>query len=131
MRFLLDSNVVIGLLNVSIPKLTRRARREKPSDIVVSSIVMHELFYGAFKSQRVTQNVALIDDLSFPVVEFDTEDARRAGEVRALLVSLGLPIGPYDLLIAGQAISRDLTLVTHNTGEFARIPGLRIEDWQV
>jgi tRNA(fMet)-specific endonuclease VapC len=72
--------------------------------------------------------VALIDALQFVVLEFDKEDARQAGEVRALLASKGTPIGPYDVLIAGQA--RSMILVTHNTQEFGRVPGLQFEDWQ-
>ena len=130
MHFLLDANVVIALLNDATSKLARRARREKPADIAISAIVAHELFYGAFKSQRATQNVALIDSLQFEVLEFDKEDARQAGEVRALLASRGTPIGSYDVLIAGQAKSRNLILVTHNTDEFGRVPGLRLDDWQ-
>ena len=130
MRFLLDANVVIGLLNDATSKLARRARRERPADIASSAIVAHELFYGAFKSQRPTQNVASIDSLQFEVLEFDKEDARQAGEVRALLAARGTPIGPYDVLIAGQAKSRNLILVTNNTDEFGRVPGLRVDDWQ-
>jgi len=129
MRFLLDANVVIGLLNDATSKLAQRARREKPTDIAISAIVAHELFYGAFKSQRATQNVASIDNLQFEVLEFDKEDARQAGEVRALLASRGTPIGPYDVLIAGQAKSRNLILVTNNTDEFGRVPGLRLDNW--
>ena len=103
---------------------------EKPVDVAVSAIVLHELYYGAFKSARATQNIALIDALQFAIVEFDREDARQAGEIRALLASTGRPIGPYDVLIAGQARARNLTLVTHNKNEFDRVPGLRIADWQ-
>ena len=130
MRFLLDTNVVIALLNDATPKLARRARREKSADIAISAIVAHELFYGAFKSRRATQNVASIDSLQFEVLEFDKEDARQAGEVRALLAARGTPIGPYDVLIAGQAKSRNLILVTNNTDEFGRVPGLRVDNWQ-
>ncbi len=90
----------------------------------------HELFYGAFKSPRSTQNVALIDALQFVVLEFDKEDARQAGRLRAFLAGKGTPIGPYDALIAGQALSRSMILVTHNTSEFGRVPGLQMEDWQ-
>jgi len=130
MRYLLDANAVIGLLKDAGSKLARRARRERPADIAISAIVAHELFYGAFKSRRAAQNSALIDSLQFAVIELDKEDARRAGEVRALLAAKGTPIGPYDGLIAGQAIARNLILVTHNTVEFGRVPGLRVEDWQ-
>jgi tRNA(fMet)-specific endonuclease VapC len=88
------------------------------------------LFYGAFKSRRAAQNLALIDALQFEVLEFDKEDARQAGEIRALLASEGTPIGPYDVLIAGQALAREMILVTRNTQEFGRVIGLQIEDWQ-
>ncbi len=63
-------------------------------------------------------------------IEFDKEDARQAGKIRALLASKGTPIGPYDVLIAGQAMARNMVLVTRNTDEFERIPGLRLEDWR-
>jgi tRNA(fMet)-specific endonuclease VapC len=130
MRYLLDANAVIALLNDATSKTAKRARRERPSDVGISAIVAHELFYGAFRSQRTTHNLALIDALQFIVIEFDKEDARQAGEVRALLASKGTPIGPYDVLIAGQAMAREMILVTHNTQEFGRVPGLRLEDWQ-
>jgi tRNA(fMet)-specific endonuclease VapC len=121
---------VIALLNDATSQLAMRARRETATDIAISSVVVHELFYGAFKSQRATQNVALLDALRFTVLEFDKEDAREAGEIRALLASRGTPIGPYDGLIAGQAVARNMTLITHNTDEFGRVPGLQIEDWE-
>ena len=129
MRYLLDANVVIGLLNDSTSLLARRARREKPSDIAISAIVMHELYYGAFKSRRAVHNVALIDALQFAILEFDKEDSRQAGEIRALLASRGTPISPYDVQIAGQAKALKLIFVTHNTSEFRRVSGLRVDDW--
>jgi tRNA(fMet)-specific endonuclease VapC len=130
MRYLLDANAVIALLNDTTSPIARRIRRFTPRDFGVSAVVIHELYYGAFKSQRVEPNVARVDALQFPVLEFDLEDARQAGEVRAQLASKGTPIGPYDVLIAGQAKARDLTLVTHNTSEFQRVEGLRVEDWK-
>jgi tRNA(fMet)-specific endonuclease VapC len=129
-RYLLDANVVIALLNDTNSKPARRVRREKPRDVAISAVVAHELYYGAFKSQRATQNVSLVDTLQYAVLEFDKEDARQAGEIRALLASRGTPIGPYDVLIAGQAVARSMILVTQNTREFSRVPGLSIEDWQ-
>ena len=130
MTYLLDANAVIALLNDANSLTAQRARRRKPRDVGISAIVAHELYCGAFKSQRAARNVALVDALQFEVVEFDREDARQAGEVRALLAARGLPIGPYDVLIAGQAKARELILVTHNTAEFGRVPGLHIEDWE-
>jgi len=131
MRYLLDTNAVIGLLNDARSPLAKRVRQEKPADIAISTIVFHELFYGAFKSQRASQNAALLDALQFEVLAFDKEDARQAGAVRALLGTKGTPIGPYDVLVAGQALARRMTLITHNTREFGRIPRLQFEDWQV
>ena len=130
MRYLLDANAVIALLNDTTSPIARRIRRYAPRDIGVSVVVIHELYYGAFKSQRVEKNVGRVDALQFPVVEFDQEDARQAGEIRAHLASEGTPIGPYDVLIAGQAKARKLTLVTHNTTEFQRVFGLKVEDWK-
>jgi tRNA(fMet)-specific endonuclease VapC len=129
-RYLLDANAVIELLNDPASKLAQRLRQERLGDVAISAIVVHELYYGAFKSRRTSQNVALIDALRFSVLEFDREDARKAGEIRAYLASKGTPIGLYDVLIAGQSAARNLILVTHNTGEFGRVPGLRIEDWE-
>ena len=131
MRYLLDSNAVIALLNGTPLRLTQRVRQNRPGDIGVSSIVSHELFYGAFKSRRVERNVALVDSLQFEVLEFDKEAARQAGEIRAALAAQGTPIGPYDVLIAGQAMARGLILVTHNIAEFGRVAGLAVEDWEV
>ncbi|HEV2301731.1 MAG TPA: type II toxin-antitoxin system VapC family toxin [Stellaceae bacterium] len=130
-RFLLDANAVIGLLNDSSSNLARRVRRESVDDVAVSAIVVHELCYGAFKSRRADRNVGLVDALRFRIVEFDREDARQAGEIRAFLASRGMPIGGDDVLIAGQAMARGLVLVTHNVGEFDRVPGLRLEDWEI
>jgi tRNA(fMet)-specific endonuclease VapC len=130
MRYLLDTNVVVGLLRDASSQLAKRTRQERPDDVAISAIVAHELFYGAFKSQRTAKNLASVDALQFAVLDFDKEDARRAGELRALLVAKGTPLGPYDVLIAGQALARTMILITHNTREFKRVPGLVIEDWQ-
>ena len=129
MRYLLDANAVISLLNDRTSTTAQRARRERVGDVAISAIVAHELFYGAFKSRRAAENAALIDALQFIVLEFDNEDARQAGQIRALLASEGAPIGPYDILSAGQAVARDMILITRNTREFERVPGLRFEDW--
>ncbi len=129
MRYLLDANAIIALLNDTASPTARRVRRHAPRDFGVSAVVIHELYYGAFKSQRVEQNVARVDALQFSVLEFDEEDARQAGQIRAHLAAKGTPIGPYDVLIAGQAMARELTLVTHNTSEFRRVPGLKVDDW--
>ena len=94
MRYLLDANAVIALLNDTTSPIARRIRRYAPRDIGISAVVIHELYHGAFKSQRVEKNVACVDALQFPVLEFDHEDARQAGEVRAHLASRGRQLAP-------------------------------------
>lgn len=129
MRYLLDTNAVIALLNDPAGRVSQRARQHTPADIGLPAIVAHELCFGAFRSRRQERNVAIVDGLQFETVGFDREDARHAGEVRAALAAAGTPIGAYDVLIAGQARSRDLVLVTRNAREFDRVAGLRVEDW--
>ena len=95
----------------------------------VPSPVAFELYYGGFKSRERARNLGLLDEIAFEIVPFDAADARAAGAIRADLAARGLPIGPYDVLIAGQALARGLVLVTANTREFARVEGFAIEDW--
>ncbi|MGU7781075.1 PIN domain-containing protein [Burkholderia sp. PU8-34] len=128
MKYLLDANAVIATLKGD-PAVLARLRAHQPSDFGMPSIVAHELYYGAYKSQRMAANLARIEALQFEVVEFDAEDAQHASEIRAQLASLGTPIGPYDVLIAGQARARELVLITHNARELARVAGLQVEDW--
>ncbi|THF65639.1 type II toxin-antitoxin system VapC family toxin [Pseudothauera nasutitermitis] len=129
-RYLLDTNAVTALLSGIDNPVSQRLRQHTPAEVAISSIVSHELFYGAFKSQRTEHNVARVDGLRFEVLPFDHEDARCAGQIRAQLAKAGTPTGPYDTLIAGQALARGMTLVTHNLAEFRRIGGLLVEDWQ-
>jgi len=129
-RYLLDSNTVIALLNDRDSRPSQRIRQFTPAQVCLSSIVAHELFHGAFKSRHSERNLALVDALQFEVLEFDREDARQAGAIRALLTTKGTPIGPYDVLIAGQAKARNMILVPNNTQEFARVAGLEVEDWE-
>ena len=129
MRFLLDTNVMIGLLNRSSQKLEARVRQVPASEIGISAIVVHELYYGAFKSLRVSENLERLGLIRLETVALDREDAEAAGKIRAALARSGTPIGPYDVLIAGQALARGLTLVTNNLREFERIDGMKVEDW--
>ena len=129
MKYLLDTNAAIGFVNRN-PGLWHRIRQEGPSDFGVSALVAHEPYFGAFKAHRSDRNLASIEGLGFEVLPFDDADARVAGVIRAELARLGTPIGPYDTLIAGQALARNLTVVTNNISEFGRVPGLRVEDWQ-
>jgi tRNA(fMet)-specific endonuclease VapC len=128
-RFLLDTNAVIAVLKGHDGVLAR-LRRHAPADFGLSATVAHELVYGACNSRRVAENLARIAALRFEVLAFEAEDAEAAGALRARLAAAGTPLGPYDALIAGQALARGLAVVTHNTREFARVEGLRVEDWE-
>ncbi|AZN96020.1 type II toxin-antitoxin system VapC family toxin [Mesorhizobium sp. M9A.F.Ca.ET.002.03.1.2] len=128
MIYLLDTNAVIAIMKGDAD-LQARLKPYRPQDFALSAIVVHELYYGAQKSQRKADNLARIEALQFPVLEFDREDARHAGEIRATLATSGTPIGPYDALIGGQARARNLTLITRNAREFERIKNLTIETW--
>jgi len=128
-KYLLDNNAVIALMK-GHSGFVAEIRKHKPQDFAIPAIVAHELFYGAYKGQRVADNLARVDALQFETLDFDREDARKAGEIRAALAILGTPIGAYDVLIAGQAVARDLILITHNIREFQRVENLRYEDWE-
>jgi tRNA(fMet)-specific endonuclease VapC len=130
--WLLDTNAIIALVSRRSEELLRRVNSADPGSLAVSSVVAHELWYGAYKSRKVAFNLETLRLLfaDLPILDLDREDARVAGEIRADLARQGSPIGPYDVLIAGQAKARDLILVTNNTVEFARVSGLRFEDWR-
>jgi tRNA(fMet)-specific endonuclease VapC len=129
LRYLLDTNALIALLRGVASPVNRRIREHAPADIAMAAIAMHELYYGAYRSERTNHNLDLVDNLLLEVIDFDRDDAREAGAVRAELAARGAPIGPFDVLMAGQARGRGLTLVTANVGEFLRIDGLTVEDW--
>jgi len=133
-NYLLDTNAVIALLKNQPPGMRSRLRRvmSRGASIFVSSVVLYELWYGVARSGHRSENterlrVFLSGDVS--VVPFDEEDAVAAGDLRAELEAAGTPIGPYDLLIAAQALRIGATLVTSNVSEFARVPGLAWQDW--
>ena len=128
MRYLLDTNTIVALTRRNDLNVKRQIATYR-GDIAVSSIVIHELYYGAFSSDRADFHLGTIRDLPFQRVEFSEADARMAAEVRAFLRRAGTPIGPYDVLIAGQALSRNLILVTNNVREFSRVEGLIVQDW--
>jgi tRNA(fMet)-specific endonuclease VapC len=133
-KYLLDTNTCIGWLRLSHPNLVTRIKHESPSDLTICSVVVSELIYGAERASPGQQanNRMKVDLLrqQFVSLPFDDSAAEACGVVRAHLANLGTPIGPNDLMIASIALSNKLILVTHNTSEFARIPGLLIDDWQ-
>lgn len=136
MTYLLDTNACIALINGAPGNVRRRLQRavSKEASVLLSSVVVFELWYGVAKSQRKEANTQRLEAFLAGPLEwtlFDEEDAREAGRVRAELEAAGEPIGAYDVLIAGQARRRGATLVTSNAGEFDRVTGMKWEDWAV
>ena len=134
MSHLLDANTAIDHFRFGpASKATARMAVAPAGSVLLSSVVIGELFYGAFHSPPAHQaaNLALVIKIQarFPSVAYDDRSAEHYGRVRAHLASIGLLIGPNDLLIAATALANGLTLVTNNTSEFSRVPGLVIEDW--
>ena len=134
MNFLLDTNACIALMAPGTnPVQTRFARASRNGDqFFTSVIVAFELWYGVYKSARPAENTKRCEAFfsgPIAVLPFDDGPARCAGELRATLEAVGKPIGAYDLLLAGQAIDHNMTLITANVREFSRVKGLRWEDW--
>jgi len=132
LRYLLDANACIRILNNSSRNLVERLRRHEPSEIGISSIVKAELIYGARKSSRASENLELLARFfePFASLPFDDSSAEHYGVIRAELERAGTPIGPNDLLIAATARAHGLILVSHNLREFLRVNGLKVEDWE-
>lgn len=134
MAYLLDTNVCIVLINGTSDLARRRFSKAVDSgeQVWVPSVSVFELWYGVTKSVQTDANsrrLKMFLEGHVRVLGFDEEDPRYAGEIRNTLERIGKPIGTYDVLIAGQAMSRKLTIVTANTKEFARVKGLAWEDW--
>lgn len=133
MMYLLDTNICIYAINGRHPSLTKNLLTIPPDEIAVSSITVGELEYGAAKSHwgDRTRHTMYAFLSNFTVIPFDNEDAACFGNLRAALAQAGTPIGAYDVMIAAQGLTKGLTVVTHNTGEFSRVPGLKLADWAV
>jgi tRNA(fMet)-specific endonuclease VapC len=133
-NYLLDTNAVVALLRNKPASVRERFRAAEAAGdyLAVPSVVLFELWYGVAKSSHAAENAERLRIFLSGMVDplgFDDEDAKSAGRVRAALEKGGTPIGPYDLLIAGQALARGLTVVTANVSEFGRVPGLGTVDW--
>jgi tRNA(fMet)-specific endonuclease VapC len=132
MTYLLDTNTCIRYLNGRAPNVPRRLQAVSPAEVRVCAVVKAEMYFGAMKSidpvNALAQQRAFLD--IFESLPFDDAAAEAYGRLRAELARRGTPIGPNDLMIAAIALAHDLTLVTHNTAEFSRVPGLRLDDWE-
>ena len=131
MNYLLDTNICIYIINKKPSSVINRVQTKRPEQIAISTITQAELEYGMAQSRNVHQNrIALLEFLfPFLLIDFDQMAAVQYGLIRASLEARGKPIGSMDMLLAAQAKSRDLILVTNNEKEFHRIDGLKLENW--
>lgn len=130
-RYLLDTNICIYIARQRPPEVFARFERIAPGEAVISVITWGELCYGAEKSKRRDDVLALLNEFSalVPVAAMPKAAGEAYGDIRATLESKGTPISNNDLWIAAHARTARLTLVSHNTGEFERVPGLRVQSW--
>lgn len=130
MAYLLDTNILIYFFKEA-GQVRNRLMDQRDTDICLCTPVLSELLTGAYKSQRPNSQLARVAAVQrrFQTLSLDLVSADRAARTRAHLEQAGTPIGPIDTLIAGIALAHDLTLVTRNTREFERVPGLKIENW--
>ncbi len=130
--YLLDTNACIAILKGN-PTILNHVRRVGLQQLYLCTPVKAELWFGACKSIKVTENKAKLESffIDIPSLAFDDHVFKTLAELRMDLFAKGTPIGPYDMQIAAIALNYDLTIVTHNVREFERVPNLRIEDWLI
>lgn len=130
MKYLLDTDTLIYVFKRAGNCLARLVS-QNDSDIAISTINLFELEYGMGKSDNRIKMDSYVESLCrrYAVLDFDRAASQQAGVIRALLDTRGTPIGPYDIQMAGIALSKNLTVVTRNTREFVRVPGLQVENW--
>lgn len=131
MKFLIDTNICIYIMNKRPPDVVNRFKKTDLGTIGISSITVSELQYGVFKSKYKNQNLKRLEEFltPFEILSYDQMAAKHYGEIRSKLEKQGHIIGPLDLLIAAQAISKGLILVTNSEKEFKRIKTLKVENW--
>ncbi|KNZ31482.1 MAG: hypothetical protein AD742_15850 [Methylibium sp. NZG] len=130
MRYMLDTDICIYTINERPASVLQAFRAHESAGLGISSITAAELFYGVARTGSARNLDALRRFLSaLEVADFDGSAAEVSGSVRSWLSAQGTPIGPYDTLIAAHAQALGVTLVTNNTREFERVPGLRVENW--
>ncbi len=132
MPHLLDTNACIQLMRDPFGRVARRLAAHAPAAVVVCSVVVAELLRGVRLSADPAVKLVRVGEFLDPLASLPFDDAAADvyARVRVGLDAAGTPGMPHDLMIAAIALSRNLTVVTHNTADFARVPGLRIEDWQ-
>lgn len=131
MRYMLDTNICIYVIKHKPEKFFDELKKHDPAEMCISSITYAELAHGVEKSAAVEKNRLALSLLlaNIEILDFNVDAANCYGKIRADLEKKGTPIGPLDMMIAGHAQSLDYTVVTNNVKEFARIGGLKIENW--
>ncbi len=130
MRYMLDTDTCIYTINNRPPSVLKAFREHESAGLGISSVTAAELFFGVARTGSQRNLDALRRFLSaLEIADFDAGAAEVSGSLRSWLAGQGTPIGPYDTLIAAHAQALGVTLVTNNTREFERVPGLRIENW--
>lgn len=131
MNFLLDTDIIIYLLNETYPELQKKLSSIPENEISISSITVAELYFGAYNSSRVDENIQLLQDLlsELRILYLDEDSGRIFGKIKADLKKRGEIINDSDLFIASIAIRNGIRLVTNNVRHFSRVEGLKIENW--
>lgn len=131
MKYLIDTNICIYVMNKRPKKIIQKFKQFEPGEIGISTITVSELQYGIAKSKHQERNQLRLREFLTPleILDYDEEAAEAYGDIRFQLEKRGRPIGPLDLLIAAQAASRGLILVTNNDKEFNRIKKVKVENW--
>ena len=131
MTYLLDTNVCIAVMRGN-PRVVERLETCSPEDCAVSTVTVFELFAGVFRCRDPQGEGRKVSNFleQFHLLPFDWDSAVKTAEIRCELEKGGNKIGPYDLQLSGQALALDLTLVTHNSREFQRVNGLKLDDWE-
>ena len=131
MKYLLDTNALTAWITKDA-HFIKQIQTKNPSDLVISVMTEHEVLFGIACNPKLRLRTVAESMLGMlPTLAVGSNEAAVAADIRADLRSRGLPIGPYDVLIAATALANGLVIVTHNTREFSRISGLLIEDWQL
>ncbi|HEU4629567.1 MAG TPA: type II toxin-antitoxin system VapC family toxin [Gemmatimonadaceae bacterium] len=129
MRYLLDTDTCVWVLRERDPVFSR-VRGTSPDDLAIATTTEAELRYGALHSREPVRNLVMVEAFTaapISVLPFDRRAARVHAELRVALRTQ--PIGERDLVIASVALAHGLAVVTGNVHEFARVPGLAVEDW--
>jgi tRNA(fMet)-specific endonuclease VapC len=131
MKYLLDTNALTAWIKKA-PRFIANIQTKNPSDLAISVMTEHEVLFGIacnpkLRLRAITENMLKL----LPKLAVNSPEIALAANIRADLKSRGLPIGPYDLLIAATALANNMVIVTHNTREFSRVEGLQVEDWQL